>query len=147
MRMNWMKEIILNFVQIFVGFSGGIVVGGGFVAFITVLRIIPRLIQLSGTEKWIKVYIAMIISGLVFGTYLSFFDIVWNLPLYILVIWGLFHGIFIGMLAAALAEILNVIPILLKRVKIERFLLWLLMAVMFGKVVGSLFQWVFFVTI
>src|SRR5690606_7700746 len=102
--------------------------------FITVLRIIPRLIQLSKTEKLIKVYIASIILGLIFGTYLSFFDVSWSEPILLLVLWGLFHGVFNGMLAAALTEILNVFPILLRRVRVDGFLLWLLMAVMFGKI-------------
>ncbi|MCM3738814.1 stage V sporulation protein AB [Oceanobacillus luteolus] len=142
-----MKEVSLYLIQIFVGFSGGIVVGTGFVAFITVLRIIPRLIQLSKTEKLIKVYIASIILGLIFGTYLSFFDVSWSEPILLLVLWGLFHGVFNGMLAAALTEILNVFPILLRRVRVDGFLLWLLMAVMFGKIIGSLFQWLYFVTV
>lgn len=142
-----MREVSLQFLQVFVGFSGGVVVGAGFVAFITVLRIIPRLIQLSKTDKLVKVYIASIILGLIFGTYLSFFNGSWDESVILLLAWGLLHGIFNGMLAAALTEILNVFPILLKRVRLDNFLLWLLMAIVFGKVLGSLFQWVYFVTI
>lgn len=142
-----MIEISLNIVQIFVGFSGGVVVGAGFVAFITVLRIIPRLIQLSKTERLVKVYVLSIILGLLVGTCFSFFNMNWDESILLLLLWGLFHGIFNGMLAAALTEVLNVIPILLKRIRVEGFLLWLLMAIMFGKVVGSLFQWLYFVTV
>ncbi|GGN56614.1 MULTISPECIES: stage V sporulation protein AB [Oceanobacillus] len=142
-----MKEISLNLAQAFIGFGGGITVGAGFVAFITVLRIIPRLIQLSKSEAFIKIYTASIILGLLFGTFLTFFNGSWQEPVILLVLWGLLHGIFNGMLAAALTEILNVFPILLKRVKLDSFLLWLLMAIMFGKIIGSLFQWLYFVTV
>lgn len=139
--------ILINLLQIFIGFSSGIVVGAGFVAFITVLNIIPRLIQLSKTENFIKVYTACIVLGLVFGTLLTFSRFSWEQPVIVLVVWGALHGIFNGMLAAALTEVLNVFPILLKRVGIDGFLLWLLMAIVFGKIIGSLFQWLYFVTV
>ena len=142
-----MREVSLNIIQAFIGFGSGITVGAGFVAFITVLKIIPRLIQLSKTASFLKIYTASIISGLLFGTFLTFFDGSWQEPVILLVFLGLLHGIFNGLLAAALTEILNVIPILLKRVRVDGFLLWLLMAIMFGKIIGSLFQWLYFVTV
>ena len=138
-------HLLINFIQIFIGFAGGIAVGGGFVAFLTVLGIIPRLIQLSKTEKLLKAYGACVILGLLLGTFLSFTNVTWNQPVIVLAIWGIFHGIFNGMLAAALTEVLNVFPILYKRIGVEKYMLWLLMAILFGKVAGSLFQWLFFV--
>ncbi|RLL48156.1 stage V sporulation protein AB [Oceanobacillus piezotolerans] len=137
--------ILLNLLQIVIGFSGGLAVGGGFVAFITVLGIIPRLIQLSKTNNYIKVYSGCVILGLLFGSYLSFADVNLNHPVILLFIWGMFHGIFNGMLAAALTEVLNVFPILSRRIRVDRNLLLLLMAIMFGKIFGSLFQWLYFV--
>ncbi len=128
-----------------IGFAGGLAVGGGFVAFMTMLGVIPRLVQLSQTDALLKVYVACVILGSLFGTYLSFTTISWNQPMIILMIWGIFHGMFNGMLAAALTEILNVFPIITKRIGLEQYLLWLLMALVFGKVAGSLFQWMLFV--
>src|SRR5690625_2101085 len=141
------QMILINFIQALIGFSGGIVVGAGFVAFISVLKIIPRLTQLTKTEKLIKTYTAGIIIGLFLGTVLSFSSLNWQFPVFILLLWGFAHGIFNGMLAAALTEVLKVFPILSKRVRLDRILLWLLMAIMFGKIIGSLFQWTIFVTI
>lgn len=137
--------ILNNLLQMFIGFGAGIVVGGGFVAFITVLNIISRLTQLTNTYYLIKVYSASIVLGLIFGTMLSLFPVTFNQNVVILIIWGTFHGIFNGMLAAALTEVLNVFPILSKRVGLEHFILWFLMAIIFGKVFGSLFQWLYFV--
>ncbi|GGJ94263.1 stage V sporulation protein AB [Lentibacillus kapialis] len=114
-------------------------------AFLTVLGIIPRLIQLSKTDTRIPVYIAGIVLGALFGIFMSFADVSWNQPLFLLVIWGVFHGVFNGMLAAALTEVLNVFPILSKRIRMEDKMLWLLMAIVFGKIAGSLFQWTIFV--
>src|SRR5699024_3709029 len=128
-----------------VGFASGIAVGGGFIAFLTVLGIIPRLVQLSKAKKKLNVFAASVVFGTFFGTYLSFTSLTWHFPVYILIPWGLFHGIFIGMLAAALTEVLNVFPIIFKRINMEHHFLLLIMAIVFGKVVGSLFQWLFFV--
>jgi stage V sporulation protein AB len=134
-----------NIVEILIGFSGGIAVGGGFIAFLAILGIIPRLTQLSKTKKLLKVYGACVIIGSLFGTFLSFTSISWDQPYVLLIIWGGFHGIFNGMLAAALTEILNVFPLLSKRIGMKQYLLWFLMAIVFGKVCGSLFQWTIFV--
>ncbi|WP_068671961.1 stage V sporulation protein AB [Oceanobacillus sp. Castelsardo] len=136
-----LENLLINFVQVFIGFSGGLAVGGGFVAFITVLGVIPRLLQLTKSYKLIKFYTACVVLGLMMGSYLSFAKINLNQSFIILVVWGLFHGIFNGMLAAALTEVLNVFPAIMRRIRMENSLLILLMAILFGKIVGSLFQW------
>src|SRR5699024_666822 len=116
-------SILINLVEVMIGFAAGVAVGGGFVAFLTVLGIIPRLIQLSKTDRLIPVYIASIILGSLFGIFMSFADVSWDQPLILLVLWGSFHGVFNGMLAAALTEVLNVFPILSKRIRMEDKLL------------------------
>ncbi|WP_408004813.1 stage V sporulation protein AB [Radiobacillus kanasensis] len=131
--------------EIFIGFASGLVVGTGFVAFLTVLGIIPRLIQLSKTYDYVKIIELAVILGALFGVYLAFTDAQFYVSKPFIVIWGALHGIFIGMLAAALTEVLNVFPLLAKRVGMEIHILWFLMAIVFGKIFGSLFQWVFFV--
>ncbi|MFC4557439.1 stage V sporulation protein AB [Virgibacillus kekensis] len=141
-----MIQIVLtNLLEVVIGVAGGIAVGSGFVAFLTVLGIIPRLIQLSKTDRLVQVYIASVILGSLFGTFMSFSDITWEQPIILLILWGLLHGVFNGMLAAALTEVLNVFPILSKRIRLEDKLLWFLMAIVFGKIAGSLFQWTIFV--
>lgn len=139
------QSLVINLIQILIGFSGGLAVGGGFVAFITVIGIIPRLIQLSKSDRYVKVYISSVILGLLSGCYLSFTNGYMNQTVVLLALWGLFHGIFNGMLAASLTEVLNVFPTLFKRIGLGDFLIILLMAVVFGKVLGSLFQWTIFV--
>ena len=49
------------------------------------------------------------------------------------------------MLAAALTEVLNVLPILAKRVGVVGKIIVLLVALVLGKVIGSLFHWIYFV--
>lgn len=58
---------------------------------------------------------------------------------------GLLAGIFVGMLAAALTEVLNVWPILVKRMGMSSKIIIFLMAIALGKIAGSLFQWIWFI--
>nr|WP_026681063.1 stage V sporulation protein AB [Priestia megaterium] len=140
-----MPPLLNSLIELIIGFAGGLAVGGGYVAFITVLGIVPRLIQLSKTEPFLNIYAACILLGSLFGTLLSFTNITWNYSFVFIMIWGILQGIFNGMLAAALTEVLNVFPILYKRIGIEKHTMWLLMAIVFGKIAGSIFQWVYFV--
>ena len=52
---------------IFIGLAGGLAVGSGFVAFLTVLGIIPRLTQLSKTMKMIRYYEWAVVLGAICG--------------------------------------------------------------------------------
>lgn len=129
---------------IFIGLAGGLAVGSGFVAFITVLDIVPRLAQMSKTGEKIHFYEYALVAGAVVSTWVDFFD--WNGDFSegLLALLGLFAGCFVGLLAAALTEVLNVLPILAKRMQMQHAVLHLLMALVIGKVLGSLFQWIIF---
>jgi len=130
---------------IIIGLSGGLVVGSGYVAFLAVLGIIPRLTQLTKTYHFIQAYEMAIILGTVVVGWISLRNTVFSLSELWLIPIGLFSGVFIGMLAAALTEVLNVFPILAKRVGLGDKILILLMAIVLGKIVGSLFHWIYFV--
>lgn len=139
------NNILTHSIEILIGFAGGLAVGGGFVGFLTVLAIIPRLTQLSKSDKLLKTHSACVILGTLFGAFLSFTNIHVNFSIGLLIFWGVLHGIFNGMLIAALTEILNVFPLLSKRIGMDQYLLWFFMAIVFGKIAGSLFQWTIFV--
>ncbi len=127
-----------------IGFAGGLAVGGAFVAFLVVLDIIPRLAQLSKSVKYMQWIEGSVILGAVLWTLFDFFD--WSMhffPMGAAVI-GSLCGVFVGMLAAALTEVLNVLPILAKRLQIGDYLIWILMSMVLGKIVGSLFDWIVF---
>ena len=124
-----------------IGFSGGISVGAGYVAFLTVLNIIPRLTQLTKSVRYIHYYEAAVILGAVTGTVFSLWDFTLNLSFVLLAGFGILSGIFNGMLAAALTEVLNVFPILAKRIGMQDRIVYILIALVLGRIVGSLFQW------
>ncbi|WP_408006595.1 stage V sporulation protein AB [Pseudalkalibacillus sp. A8] len=128
-----------------IGLGGGLAVGAGFVAILTVFGIIPRLMQISKTNSKIRSYELSIISGVLFSSWYGLRDLTISSSQWLLIPIGLASGTFVGMLAAALTEVLNVLPILMKRVGFKEQVLLLLMAILFGKVIGSLFHWIFFV--
>ncbi|MFD2617691.1 stage V sporulation protein AB [Terrilactibacillus laevilacticus] len=132
---------------ILIGLAGGLITGGGFVATLTVLGIIPRLVQMTKTKNKIRFYEWSVIAGAVSGTWFGLRNDQLSLPVLLVIPIGLFSGIFIGMVAAALTEVLNVIPIVSKRIGIHQQILTLLMAIVLGKIFGSLFHWAIFVKI
>ncbi|OIJ10721.1 stage V sporulation protein AB [Anaerobacillus alkalilacustris] len=137
--------MILNyFIVVIIGLSGGLAVGSGLVAFLTVLGIVPRLTQLTKTKNYIKFYEWGVVTGAVTGSWFSLREPHFQFPSFLLIIIGGFAGAFVGMLAAALTEVLNVFPILAKRVGVEGKIIYLLVAIVFGKVIGSLFHWMYF---
>ncbi|WP_062110339.1 stage V sporulation protein AB [Bacillus niameyensis] len=137
--------VIENFILIILGLAGGLAVGAGYVAFLTVLNIIPRLTQLTKTRKLLKSYELAVILGALWSGWSGLRDYSFNFSDWSTLPIGLFSGIFIGMLAAALTEVLNVIPVLTKRVGMNDKLMLFMLAIIFGKMLGSLFQWLYFV--
>lgn len=138
--------MIINYsIVIIIGLGGGLAVGSGLVAFLTVLGIIPRLTQLSKTKNYIRHYEWGVVIGAVTGSWCSLREPIFHLPSFLLIIVGIFSGVFIGLLAAALTEVLNVFPILAKRVGVVEKITYLLMAIVLGKISGSLFHWIYFV--
>jgi stage V sporulation protein AB len=129
---------------VLIGLAGGVTVGSGIVAFLIVLDIIPRLTQLTRSSKHLHHYEFAIITGSVGFTWIDFSNVHFHFfPLGAALI-GLFAGCFVGMLAGALTEIINVLPILAKRMGMGGYMIWFLMAMILGKVLGSLFEWLLY---
>ncbi|MEI7024616.1 stage V sporulation protein AB [Paenibacillus sp. y28] len=139
-----MTALLQNAVLAFIGIAGGVAVGGGLVAFLVVLDIIPRLAQMTKGFKQVSWFESAIIVGTLYWTAADFLDWKWRLPVLVTCFFGLLTGMFTGMLAGALTEVLNVLPIMAKRLHLGGWIGWLLMAMALGKVVGSLFEWYVF---
>mgnify|MGYP000020283298 CR=1 FL=1 len=133
--------IALGF-TLLLGIAGGIAVGSGVIALFIVLDMVPRLAQLTSSYNKVHWYEGAMVGGSLIGTMSDFWN--WRMSAGSLVELGvgLFDGIFVGLLAAALTEVLNVLPILAKRLHMTHYLFGLLMAMVTGKVAESLFDWV-----
>lgn len=122
------------------GFAGGMVVAAGVFAFITLLGVINRLASKTSTAKHIVIYENMVILGGILGNTWIVYQ--WDIPFGMvgLILFGLFSGMFIGCQAMALAEVLDVIPVFAKRVKIKYGMPYIVASIAIGKAVGAFFQ-------
>lgn len=127
------------------GFAEGIVIGAALVAFLLVLKIIPRLIRFGSSNQYLRIYQAVVISGAITASYVQFYS--WHLPQFyffnqlLIIIIGFVFGIFVGLIAAALTETLKVLPILSRRLGLENEIKILLSFIILGKVAGALIYW------
>ncbi|MBA4600963.1 stage V sporulation protein AB [Thermoactinomyces mirandus] len=138
--MNLVHDLLL----VLIGLAGGVAVGSGFVAFITVLDIVPRLAQVTCTQSRVYLYEYVIGLGVLFFTWIDFRTLLLSLPHVFTAIFGLNMGIYVGMLAAALTEVVNVIPITARRLNMQEYMIYFLIAMALGKVTGSLVEWFLF---
>jgi len=127
-----------------IGVSGGITVGSAIAAFFTLLKFVARVTQ--STETWDKIvlYEYFMILGAVTGSVLCYVDFSFDLNKFIVIIIGIFLGTFLGLFTSALAEVLNVIPVFAKKFKIKHELIYIIVALILGKVAGSLFFFLVF---
>lgn len=130
--------------EVVVGFSSGVLIGAIFIALLIIFNMIPRILQLFYLPFKGKVIAFALVCGGVLGTFLSFTSITVEVNYIFLVVWGIFHGIFNGMLAAALLEVLHVFPLLAHRVGLKKYTGLFLFALLLGKVCGSILQALFF---
>lgn len=141
--------MIIDYAQIafiaFIALASGTVVGSSFVALLVIFDLIPRLAQLSESYKQSIWFETALICGAIYFTAADFFDVI--LPFRFEGFMGgvgLLNGLFIGMLAAALTEVMNVLPIIAKRLSLSNYMVSLMMAMVFGKIIGSLYDWLVF---
>jgi len=123
---------------ILLGFSSGMVIAGAVFAFIAIIGIVPRLAQRTATQKYIKLYEEAIILGGVFGATTQMID--YRLPIGAVpvVVLALCTGIFFGCLAVSLAEVLDVIPVLSRRARLQKGMAAFMLAIALGKLAGSM---------
>lgn len=123
------------------GFAWGLVTGGAMASFLSILEIIPRLAQLTDTRHFMRLY--ELVIGVTMGSASLAFDtnLQWRLPTWFVPPIGLFMGMYVGLLASALAEVLNVLPVLCRRFDIDEYVWMLIIALILGKVTGSMALW------
>ncbi|MGC4020097.1 MAG: stage V sporulation protein AB [Muricomes sp.] len=130
----WVNQIILAVI----GLSSGLVVAGGLFAFIIELGIAADFADRTRTADKILLYEDCVALGGIVGNLVSVFHI--HIPggRWLLPILGLLGGIFVGCWSMALAEILNVFPIFVRRLKVVRYISVSILSVAIGKGLGSL---------
>lgn len=135
--------------------AGFFAAGGVFTVLITV-GLVPRFAGKTHTGRKVMLYENFVIAGTITGCILSVFGRYCQLGSFILkngimkeaawtvvgngilLISGIFSGIFIGCFALAIAEMLNTIPVFARRIGFRHGLGIAILAVALGKLTGSL---------
>lgn len=142
------------------GLSFGFVVSGGVFTVLLSVGLIPRFAGKMHIAKKIFILEEMVVLGTLAGDFLSVFSdrarigewilahnifgaaatgTVWSIiGNVIMIMYGLFSGIFVGSLALAIAEMLDSIPIFSRRIGFRHGLGIAILAVALGKLAGSL---------
>lgn len=131
-------DIIKNLILIVTGFASGVVISGGVFAFIAAIGIVPRMAYKTKTRDYVKLYETAIILGGIIGSTDLFMK--YSLPVGDIgaVVTGTAIGIFVGALAMSLAEVLDVMPIFMKRGSFTKGLSAFVLIIALGKCAGAL---------
>lgn len=145
--------LLKYFINVLAFFGFGLLSSGGvFTVFVTV-GLIPRFADKTHTANKIIWYenciVAGAVLGCVFSVYSEFFTVVfgkaavehivhWSLwGNWILAVFGIFAGMFVGCFAIAIAEMLNTIPIFTRRVSLGKGVGIVMLMLALGKTIGS----------
>lgn len=135
-------EIIKTIIVMMICFSGGLVISGAVFAFIAIIGVVPSLAYKTNTVKYIKLYEEVIIFGGIFAALSAIFNMYIPLNIILIVFYSFSIGVFYGVLASSLAEVLDVIPIMTRRLNIQKGIYWFLISIGFGKLIGSILYFV-----
>lgn len=132
-----MSDAILTVVYYLIGISFGAAVAAGLFAFITTVGVVTRLAAGTKTAKHIKLYETVAIFGVTLANGFDLYQ--WEIFGGVIVrsLCGLFFGVFVGCLAAALAEVVNVFPVMTQRIKLRVGMPYLVLAFALGKGFGA----------
>lgn len=144
----WIRDMMLAFL----GVSFGLMVAGGVFTVLFVVGMIPRFAGKTDTARYELLYEEFIIAGSIVGCILSIFsftfmfgewmrllpEVVYEIVSFtVLVIIGIFSGIFVGCLALALAEMIDSIPIFTRRMGFRHGIGVAVISTALGKLCGS----------
>lgn len=132
--MMWIKLFMLALV----GLGGGIATAAGYFALIASIGIITRMADKTHTGKFVRIYENMLILGASVGNGIivyGYTDRLWNGFAPII---GLCSGIFVGCFLISLAEAVKGMPIFFRRIRLSKWIGFVLLSFAIGKSLGSL---------
>lgn len=145
-----------SFFMVLVGLSAGILSSAGVFTVLAAVGLVPRFAGRTHTASKILLYEEMVVFGAVAGCLVSVypeycqarawvlehfpgFRAGWrSLGVILQVVVGASSGVFVGCLALAIAEMLESIPILTRRMGFRHGLGWMILCVAAGKLAGAM---------
>ncbi len=135
-----MEGLLLCFAM----FCFGALASAGVFTVLSSISLVPRFVGKTRTAGEIKLYENMIILGTVWGGVTSLTENPFRiglpgwLGLLVLVIIGIFSGMFVGCIALAVAEMLDSFPIFFRRIQMKQGISLIVFVIALGKLCGSL---------
>ena len=144
------------FFMVLAGASYGLLAAAGVFTVLAAVGLVPRFAGRTHTSKYVILYEEMVIFGTLTGCVLSVFSrycqfgawwqhrfpqymtAIQGIGLFCQAVFGFFAGMFIGCLALAIAEMLDSIPILTRRISFRHGLGLVILGMATGKLCGSL---------
>ena len=130
-----------NLALAFIGVSSGFTVAAALFALIATIGVLNRLAQVTHSASRIRWYEVCLIAGGIIGNLLWIYQ--WHIPVGLsweMGIFGLFMGIYVGCFIGALAEVVNVFPILFHRLRLREGMKAFIWAIALGKAVGGIIE-------
>ncbi len=120
------------------GIAAGSATTAGVFAFLMKIGIYPRMIGTSHTIRELAFYEWMIIGGILAGGFYSVYpELTLHVGSWFVVLWGACAGIYVGCVAAALSEVLNVFPVLFRRLHVDSGMPFYMVMMACGKMFGA----------
>lgn len=129
----WVKQVLMALI----GLSAGSIVAGGLFGFIVSLGVVSDFADRTGTANRIGLYEDAVALGGITGNLVLLYEIPLTAISPLLGVFGIFSGIFVGCWALALAEVLNVFPIFLRRINVTKGIGFIILGLAIGKVLGA----------
>ena len=134
----WIRQVAMGVI----GFSAGVVVAGGLFGFIVSLGVISDFADRTHTARRIFLYEDAVALGGIVGNILYTFQMQFPDLHWLLGVFGLLAGIFVGCWAIALTEVLNVFPIFSRRIRLAKGFGFIILGIAIGKGIGSLLYFI-----
>lgn len=120
-----------------IGFGAGVGVAGGLFSFIIGLGVISDFADRTHTGDKVLLYEECVALGGIFGNLMSVYQFPIPYGAFLVPVFGLVSGMFVGCWSMALAEILNIFPIFIRRVKLLKSIPYIIVSMAFGKGIGA----------
>ena len=133
-----MEQVILAFI----GLAAGFLVAAGVFAFTVMIGVVSRIVARTKTIRHLALIEDCIVVGGALGSLVSIYQPKLPVGAWFLALYGVFSGIHAGCLAIALAEVVNVIPVFVRRVQLRIGLAYVVTAFALGKAFGALWEMV-----
>ena len=139
-----MEGVLLCFVM----FCFGALASAGVFTVLSSISLVPRFAGKTGTATSIRLYENMIILGTIWGGVTSLtrdsfrVGVPGWLGMLILIVIGVFSGMFVGCIALAVAEMLDSFPIFFRRIKLKQGIGPIVFFIALGKLCGSLLYFI-----